>query len=244
MRYWLLVLGALVGGCSGESDVRETFSRGLAAYDRGDPSSALQLFDEAERLASEVEPELIANQALAALAAGNLPRAEQEARRAASVAAQGPMALEFSSLRDFLLGTTALERALRTRTLALVPDADPGIVRRGISEADTARKSFELAVTARRNWPVAARNLERALLILEELNGIAPSSPPQDGPDEMKQDTTPRANPTESDPGEAPGMEPGAIEDLLRRLAEMDEAKRTSRRTRGEGRGSVVERDW
>ena len=197
-RLWILV--ALVAGCSGGSEVRETFSRGLAAYDRGDPSAALQLFEEAERLASEVEPELIANQAMAALGAGDLPRVEQEARRAASVAAQGPMALEFSSLRDFLLGTTALERALRSRTLALQPDADPGIVRRGISEADTARRSFELAVTARGTWPAAARNLERALLILEELNGIAPSPPPRDGPDEMKQDTTPRANPTESDP--------------------------------------------
>ena len=241
-RLWILV--ALVAGCSGGSEVRETFSRGLAAYDRGDPSAALQLFEEAERLASEVEPELIANQAMAALGAGDLLRVEQEARRAASVAAQGPMALEFSSLRDFLLGTTALERALRSRTLALQPDADPGIVRRGISEADTARRSFELAVTARGTWPAAARNLERALLILEELNGIAPSPPPRDGPDEMKQDTTPRANPTESDPGEATGMDPGAIEDLLRRLAEMDEAKRTSRRARGEGRASAVERDW
>ena len=93
-RLWILV--ALVAGCSGGSEVRETFSRGLAAYDRGDPSAALQLFEEAERLASEVEPELIANQAMAALGAGDLPRVEQEARRAASVAAQGPMALELS----------------------------------------------------------------------------------------------------------------------------------------------------
>jgi hypothetical protein len=109
---------------------------------------------------------LFYNRALAALSAGDLVTAEFSAEKAA--VRGGP---EFMELRDFLFGNTSFARCKRAEAEADKPAADPAAYDPAIAFASSAFDAWCRAAASRTDWPAARRNVERALLKLEELRG-------------------------------------------------------------------------
>ncbi|TAH34438.1 MAG: hypothetical protein EYC70_15975 [Planctomycetota bacterium] len=143
----------------------DPFAEGLRAYREGRFQDALAAFAAAEAAAgARAGAELLHNKALAALRAGDVAAAESAAEQAA--ARGGP---EFAALRDFLLGNAAFQRCAAAAAQAAGPEAEPFAYDVAIAYAESARGAWQRAALRRTDWPEARRNVERALLKLEEL---------------------------------------------------------------------------
>jgi len=204
------------------------------------------------------------NRALAALR-DNKPRiAADEAARAADggLGALAPLA-------DFLQGNAAFAQCLIAETQAQSAEAEPFAFDIAIGYAESARDHWQHAATTRDDWPAARRNVERALLKIEDLKRkkserTGDRKSDSDPQLNLKRQPTPNNNqppkPPTTDPSGAAGtksnQDPEAanavLEELsheqvlrlLERLGEKEKEKRALRRKRRSTASSGTERDW
>jgi hypothetical protein len=250
----------------------DDFAAAVRAYRDGRFRDALHAFVEAERSAGpDAPPELLYDQALAALRAGELGLAESAAERAA---ARG--GAEFLALRDFVLGSAAFARAEKAELEASRPEAEPFAFNPAITQAEAARIAWQRAAMSKPDWPEARRNVERALLKVEELKrkkaaaeqerqkqkGANPPSNPSrpdarpepqpetpapreaPAPDEQTQDQRQQVKPTDR-PEPAPDeTSPEPVARLLEKLREKEREKLALRRGQRKARNARVEKDW
>jgi hypothetical protein len=227
----------------------EDFAAGTRAYAEGRYPEALEAFTRAEfRAGNGASAELLHNRALAALATGDLRVAEFCAEKAA--VRGGP---EFAGLREFLFGNAAYARCERAESESALMEADPTALGQAIVHAQTALLYWRMAATSREDWPSARRNVERAILKLEELrkkkeeadkNPKTRQDNPQPDP-ESQEDPDRNNEEVEEDP-DAQELDPSAsqLTDLLDLLAKKEAEKRDLRRARQRARSADVERDW
>ena len=247
----LLVGGVLLS--AGRDDVAE----GVCAWREDRFPEALAAFKRAEERAGDgAPPELLWNEAMAALAAGRLVEAEIAAEKAAARGGDG-----FMALRDFLLGNVAYERCRLAAAAAATPGAGPDLLETAIDRGEAAIGFWRRALARRRDWPAARRNVERAERELEELE----RKKEQAAKGEVKKERAPEAvllpvSPEGEEPPEDPGratteeavsptqeteeLSPEQVRRLLGRLEEKEREKRTLRQRERHAAGSAVERDW
>ena len=250
-----LLVAGILGACSRTAD-------GAAAWREGRFEEAHAAFAAAAVAAGDAaSPELLYDRALAALRTGNLTEAEGAADAAASRGGA-----EFAALRDFLRGNAAFARAEIAARQAGTVEAEPFALDVAIAHAETARRSWAAAAVSRPDWPEARRNVERALLLVEELRKRKPASdpesrksgtpeprpvpiPPPPRPDAPDLPEPPREDPR--GPGDdaspesgAAELSPEAVARLFEKLAEKERERAALRRERREARSDEVERDW
>ena len=228
----LTLLALLLFGCS---------DPGVKAYGEGRFRDALEAFRSA---GDDAPPARLVNRALAALRAGDLTDSETAAEAAA---ARGTP--EIAALCDFLRGNAAFERCLMTERQASTAAAEPFAFDVAITYARKARGYWQLAAMSRSDWPEARRNVERALLKVDELERKK-----ADREEQQRRKTDPRPKPkpaptpdAEQDPAVQPQLkelDPDEVSRLLDKLAEKEEEKRALRRSHRKARMAEVERDW
>lgn len=247
MRTLVLALVLLLGG--------DEFAEGLRAYREGRFADALRAFAAAEVAAGQnATAELLYDKALAALGAGELVEAEIAAEKAA---ARG--GAEFSALTEFLLGNVAFARAAKAEELASRPEEGPVALDAAMAHATAARDLWERAAASRADWPEARRNVERALVKLEELQKkrkaaeknrksesrpkpLPPDLRPPQPPDPRKPGTG--ARPDRSVTPQLVELSPEQVQRLLDKLGEKEKEKSVLRRAQQQARRTAVERDW
>lgn len=244
MKPAVLILALLSG---------DVLSSGIAAYREGRFRDALEAFRSAETRAGDAaSAELLYDRARAALAVGELVEAQIAAEKAAARGGD-----RFLALRDFLEGSVAFERCLRAEVMVSGPDARPGAFDRPIRRAREARDAWIRAAASRADWPQARRNLERALLKLEQLERQQAELRQQDVQDEQKKDDRNRPDPRLADQrqreerGSAPELDliddeltPEQVLALFERLDEKEREKGALRRAQRRVRQQDVEKDW
>jgi hypothetical protein len=227
----------------------DPFAAGVRAYEAGRFREALAALAQAEQDAGHAAPAaLVFDRALAALRAGDVRVAELSAEKAR---ARGGEA--FAALGDFVLGNAAFARGELAAAEAELTDPDPAAFARAIAHVEAARDHWLRAAAARRDWPAASRNIERALRALTELrrkkdeadaNRRAKRAPPPQ----------PAPPPPESGAGEqveqaAPPQTAGElsradVERLLSLLERKEQEKRALRAARQQIQRARVEQDW
>ena len=243
MRLMLLGLFLLVGG--------DAFTDGVRAYREGRYRDALRAFSAASEAAGEqASAELLHNQALAALGAGDLLTAEIAAEKAA---ARGDA--RFRSFRDFLLGNTAFARCERSTRLARLPESGPPAFDEAIAHAEASRHHWQRAAASRENWPEACRNIERALIRIEMLKKRREEAVKKSRASRRRRPPPP----PDPDPGAGAGtpervegqatallteLSPAQVRNLFEKLQEKEQEKRRLRRSRRRSGPSGGRRDW
>ena len=175
------------------------------------------------------------DRALAALDDGDFDAAEGALR-------EGPV-------DDFLRGNIAFARCLRAERQASTTAAEPFAWDVALLYGRKARDFWQRAAMTRDDWPAARRNVERALLKLEELQKEKEAVQPQ-----RKQKPKPRPIPLPR-PGApedkpepvAPRLDklsPEQVLRLLETLAKKEEEKRALRTKERKERGAGIARDW
>ena len=230
----------------------DEFTQGVNAYRAGKPKEALQAFLAAERSAGEAAaPELFFDQAMAALAAGDLRRAEIAAEKAA-VHGKG----DFFALRDFVLGSAAFARCTRAELQASGPEAEPFAFEIAITHAKNAEAFWRLAAASRADWPQARGNVERAQDKIAELRDKKTEA--QKKKDQAKKD---RNKPKDPEPEqnqpagkgkeEEASLKPQPIDagsqelrGMLDLLVKKEKEKRDLRRSQQQLRTKPGEKDW
>lgn len=227
------------------------FRAGLAAYSEGRFADALAAFTAAELEDPEnAFPELLYNRALAALRAGELRVAEISAEKAAARGGR-----RFQGLCDFLLGNAAFTRCLRGAAETELTSPDPTAFERAIGSCRNAIEFWQRAAAGRPDWPQARRNVERALLKLDELRDkkaeaqrqrqSKKAKPPKP---KLEDDPNARKEQEEIDKvkrqKELISLTPEQLAQLLERLAQTEREKRRVRRDRQRVRTIAAERDW
>ena len=161
---------------------------------------------------------------------------------------------------SFLRGPLTRSELLRLRDGGVSPAgtaaAEPFAFDVAIAYAEKARRFWQLAAMDRPDWPEARRNVERALLKLEELKRRK-----AEWEEQRRRDADPRPRP-QPKPRPQPGTEreeveqeaadlaqlqelsPEAVRRLLEKLAEKEREKLALRRAEREKRTEGVERDW
>jgi hypothetical protein len=228
---WLLPVVLLLAGS-------DEFDAGVRAYREGRFAEAVLAFDAAGSSAGEnASPEVLFNQALAALGARDLDRVQAAAERAA---AQG--GAEFAALRDFLQGNVAFVRCERAEEEAKLPGAPPFALDLAITQAGAAREAWMRAATSRADWPEARRNVERALLKLAELERMK-----QEAEKKKEEEREPEPPDSEEDATLDPMTEelsPEMLKRLLEKIDEKEREKAEVRRAYQRVQRADVERDW
>lgn len=188
------------------------------------------------------------DRALAALAAGD---AREAARAAAETAASADP--EVAALGEFLRGNAAFALCEGTARQAETPGSEPFAFDVAIGYGRQAARFWQSAAMSRDDWPAARRNVERALLKLEELKRKkaaadrerAKQAKPQPRPRPL-----PRVKPPEekeaanADDGAIRALSPDEVRRLIARLAEKEKEKRELRAAARKARSAGVERDW
>ncbi|MBI3820093.1 MAG: hypothetical protein HY286_15475 [Planctomycetes bacterium] len=184
----LLILAPLMLASAAAGE--DPFETGLKLYKEGKFAEALESFKKAEAESKEGFPELYYNKAVAAYRAGDDHEAEASAERAAAGGGD-----DYISARDFLRGNIAFRRAENLEKeaeapppagpvppslqngAAAPPAPDPvAIYTRAIGQAEAARDAWIASATKRAASLASAapgaaeRNVERAILKIEELN--------------------------------------------------------------------------
>lgn len=148
----------------------DEMAEGVLLFEAGKPKQALHMFRLAERRAgNSASTELLYNRALAALAAAELSDAETSAERLAS---RGALAMGETAVwgtRDFLRGLASYQRAAWASEEAKLPEADPTALPQALLHARAAIRHFRHACMTRKDWPLARRNLERCLALLDSI---------------------------------------------------------------------------
>lgn len=156
-----ILVALAAGACGGWSDAERAFREGRF----GDAQRAFAAIEDA---AGDGAPAVLAyDRALAALRAGDLRDAEAAVARA-EARADGALA----PFVHFLRGNVAFAKSELAEVQADTPEAEPFAWDVAIVHAETARRSWRLAVTEREDradWPEARRNVERALLRIADL---------------------------------------------------------------------------
>ena len=188
--------------------------------------------------------------ALAALRNGELSNAEAFAEEAAALGDE-----EVVARAEFLRGNAAFARCWIAEVQATQPGAEPFAFDVAIAFADKARRLWQLAAMSRPDWPQARRNVERALLKLEELKNkkqarederkkTDPQPQPRKKPTPTP--TTPedkRAEDAKDDP-QLKELSPEEVVRLIEKLAQKEREKLGLRRAERKTRMAGVERDW
>ncbi|MBI5852194.1 MAG: hypothetical protein HZB39_14365 [Planctomycetes bacterium] len=197
-------------------------------------------------------PELLWVDALATLEKGSLIDAEVALEKA--VARGGPA---WRPLRDFIAGNAAFARCMRAEAQARGPEAEPFAFDVAIAHAEAAREQWSRASASRDDWPEARRNLERVAAKLEGLRrerqsaiekqrrqrmAEAPRSPTGETEEPAGGERTTEA----ADPSAAQSVDLAStqVDELLKRLARIEDEKRGLRRTTRAAASRDVEKDW
>ena len=187
--------------------------------------------------------------ALQSLRDGDLRAAEASAERAA--ARGGP---EYAALRDFLHGNVAFVRCVEAGRQASTPAAEPFAWDVALLYGRKARDFWQRAAVSRADWPAARRNVERALLKLEELERKKAdaedrrrrASDPQPRPRPLPKPRQPDPDP-EQGPPDGPQLKelgPEQVLQLLEKLAQKEREKLALRRSQRKAGTAGVEKDW
>lgn len=197
-------------------------------------------------------PEVLWVDALAALETGALIDAEVALEKA--VARGGPA---WRPLRDFIAGNAAFTRCARAQAQARGPEAEPFAFDVAIAHAEAARNHWGRALASRDDWPEARRNLERGFAKLEELRRERQSAVKKQRRQRMAEAPQPATGETEdpaggertqeaADPLAAQSVDLAStqVDELLRRLARVEDEKRALRRTTRAAASRDVEKDW
>jgi len=186
---------------------------------------------------------LRSERALEALRAGRLDEAEKCAKAGALPG--------FDAFVAFVRGNVAFARSEELEPQASAPGAPPALFERMVADTEDALAHWRLAATSRDDWPAARRNVERALLRLEQLRERRresqkrkrpdpPPPPPEPAPDTETPPPPPEARPEL----EEAALPEEAVRALLDLLAKKEQQKRELRSERRAAAGAEVERDW
>ena len=201
-------------------------------------------------------------EALAALRDDQPHIAAQKSQRAA--ASEDP---DTAALARFLHGNAQFARCLIAEKQARAAEAEPFAFDVAIRFARGARESWETAAMTRDDWPAARRNVERALLKIEDLK----RQKAQRKDDRRSESSDPQVNlkrqPTPGEPEKKTAEPSGAsgtttkqdpeadnavlselsreqVLHLLEKLAQKEQEKRALRRKRRTAASTGAERDW
>jgi hypothetical protein len=196
MRVFLLLTILCAAFAAGDG-----FDDGLRLYKEGKFKESLAAFDKAvQEAGADAAPELYYNQALAALAAGDPVAAAAAAERAA---AREPA--RFARRRDFVHGNAAFTRCEGVeKEIAAGPvmpqgpqgpsspivqsmTPNPEAFDAAIQLAEQARDAWIDASKGAEDWPAARRNVERALVKIDELRKKKEEAQKQKEEQEKKQ---------------------------------------------------------
>jgi hypothetical protein len=236
----------VLAGCDATSDGRK-------AYDDGHYADAQAAFASASR-GDSASAELLYDQALAALRAGDLAAADAALARMSGLV----------PLRDFLRGNVAFARCELAARQAQTAEAEPFAFEVAIAHAKTARGAWQDAAMSRPDWPEARRNVERAGLAIAKLQRLqedAGRRSAKAGRPEVRLRPAPRAKPADDRPptsqttADTPGKEPSAaaneaeltpeqVRELFDRLAAKEKERIAARRSRRQDKSADVESDW
>ncbi len=247
---WLVSMTAVIAAARALAPAGDEFAAGLRAYAEGRFADALAAFSAAEEKAGDgAPPELLHDKALAALRAGAFVEAENGTRKAADRG--GP---EFAALRDFLLGNVAFARCEKAALQAGQVEAEPFAFDSAIALAAAARNSWQRAAASRPDWPEARRNVERALLMMEDL--VKRKAEAEKKKPKSARETVPGEDPRPPDggagteeevvkpePALAP-LSPEGLKRLAERLAAIEKEKLALRRSVLSVRGGGAGKDW
>lgn len=245
MRALFLIL-LVVGG--------EELARGLALYREGRFKEALAAFTAAETAAGpEAPPELIYDRALAALRCGELANAE-----AGADLAREKGGADFVGRTAFIRGSVAHLRSTQAEaTAAEMPESGPTAFDAAIAYEGLALRSWREAALSRADWPEARRNVERALIRLEDLtrrkieaDRLRRETRKKETEKEAEFKPLPDAEKPEeeakseaADPGaQKVELSPAQVKALLEKLGEKEKAKLLLRR--GSQTRPLSEKDW
>jgi len=242
VRVRALLLVVALAGCGSSVD------DAARAYREGRFKDAAAAFAQASRDAGDgASAELLYDEALASLRAGDFTHAESSADEAA---ARGGAV--FAALRDFVRGNAAFARSALSEKQADGIEAEPFAFDVAIAQATAARDAWVRAAISRDDWPEARRNVERALLAIERLKVKK-----QAREDREKKSTeapkprplpTPKADPKngKETPAELQSAELPAdeVRRLFDVLAAKEKEKLAARRTRRDAQPVDVEKDW
>ncbi len=237
----------------------DRFFTGERAYKEGRFRDALEELSAAEEtLGNSASPELLYNKALAAFYAGDLTVAEYTAEKAA--ARGGP---SFGALCDFLRGNTAFVRCERAESGAEseleANEEDAGLsgLDEAIACAEAAKDLWQQAAMSRADWPEARRNVQRALIKLDELKKKKETQRKQQERDRKKDKKIKKVpDPLPQDPGarkqialtkvrpQLNKLSSGLIKQLFDKLKRKEKEKITVRRTQRKLKRADVEKDW
>lgn len=230
----------------------DLWQRGLDAYRSREFEQAKELFEQAvESDPRAATPQLLLNQAFAALRCREMEQAEWAAEKAA--ARGGPA---WYRLRDFVHGNAHWLRCLESEAETTLIDPDPSSFDRALEHAGNALTAWRRAALGDQDWPGARRNVERALRIIEDLEARReealkkrsgqdqpPPPPPPETTDDPESEESEEADQPEQQASLTP-LSAAELERLLQRLAIKDMEKRELRRERRQLRSQGVEKDW
>jgi len=174
-----------------------------------------------------------------ALGEGDLRAAEAAARRGES------------PVHTFLLGNVAFARCEMAEKQAGTPAAEPFAWDVAITYCRKAIEFWSVAAMSLDDWPAARRNVERALLKLEELRQKKEEADVRRRK-QAKPQPRPRPLPrpkgdAETDSPDKPQLReltPEQVLKLLDKLAQKEQEKLALRRSHRKTRTAGVERDW
>ncbi|MBU0756109.1 MAG: hypothetical protein KJ645_13280 [Planctomycetes bacterium] len=229
----------------------DVFEEGVQAYREGRFQKAVEAFARAEKAKGPRAPaELLYDQAMALFRAGDLVKAEYTAEKALVRGGE-----TFEGMRDFLFGNTAFKRCETAEARASGPEAEPFAFEEAILHAESARDAWIDAALSRPDWPEAARNVERALLKLEQLKIKQAAAKRQNKktPDQKMNEAPPCLPPPgATDPGEEEvkvkavmdELPAEGVQRLLEKLAEKEKEKMAVRKARQARQQAEVEKNW
>ena len=159
---------------------------------------------------------------------------------------------DLAGYTEFLRGNVAYARCEIAEAQARTPEAEPFAFDIAIGIGTTARDAWQRAAMSRPDWPEARRNVERALLKLEDLK--AQKAAKKNDP---RKDSTPRPKILPRPPDESASnpedidadplkkeLSPEKVMALLEKLGEKEREKKDLRRTSRGERMTDVEKDW
>lgn len=226
----------------------DPFAAGVSAYRAGAFKEAYAAFASATAGDAVDAAPAHYNQGLAALRAGMWREAEAAVGKAASLAGG-----EFVALRDFVRGNLALARSANAQAQASGPEAEPFAFDVAIAQAEAAARAWQAAAMSRDDWPEARRNVERALLAVDELQRKKAEA---EGKQQSKKEQAPTELPApepESAQAEpelaAPDAQVGdhgadLVARLLERLARKEKERRRVRHDAQLAARGAAEQDW
>jgi hypothetical protein len=204
------------------------------------------------------DAERLRRESVEALRAGDAVAAT---RLADEAAAKGGEA--YAGHRAFVRGNAAFAASEAAEAEAARPGGDERALEGAVAAAEDAVASWGVAAASRADWPEAGRNVERGLLRLARLRGLAatkagarpppgngdpPASKPPDRatgtpppPPGPKPGTGEAEAPTEAGPAPLP---PERVLGLLDVLREKEREKAALRRARRAAAGTASGKDW